>query len=94
MRKIKSGLCHWAVVACSRVAGNEFFGNNLIFLTGTIIGGLLGYFFHFFVARKLSVAQYGEMQSVFALVAVLGIFASGFSYFVIKYSSLFALKNN
>jgi len=94
MRKIKSDLRHWAVATCSRVARNEFLGNNLIFLTGTIIGGLLGYFFHFFVARKLSVAQYGEMQSVFALVAVLGIFASGFSYFVIKYSSLFALKNN
>lgn len=94
MRKIKADLRHWAAATCSRAARSEFFGNNLIFLVGTIIGGLLGYFFHFLIARKLSVAQYGEMQSLFALVATAGMFASGLSYFVIKYSSLFALENN
>jgi O-antigen/teichoic acid export membrane protein len=63
-------------------------------MAGTVLAGFLGYLFHFFVARKLSVSEYGEMQSVFALVAMTGVFASGFSYFVIKYSSLFAAKND
>ena len=73
---------------------SRYIKDNLIMMVGTVLGGLLGYFFHFFVARKLSVSEYGEMQSVFAFVAVAGIFASGFSYFVIKYSSLFAAEKD
>lgn len=72
---------------------SRYIRDNFIFLIGTLLGGFLGYLFHFFVARKLTVGQYGEMQSVFALVAIAGIFTSGFSYFVIKYSSLFAARN-
>jgi O-antigen/teichoic acid export membrane protein len=63
-------------------------------MAGTVLAGFLGYLFHFFVARKLTVSEYGEAQSIFALVAMSGVFASGFSYFVIKYSSLFAVKND
>ena len=63
-------------------------------MSGILLAGFLGYLFHFLVARKLSVSEYGEMQSVFSLVAMSGVFASGFSYFVIKYSSLFAVKND
>jgi len=73
---------------------SRFLKDNIIFVSGTLLAGFLGYLFHFFVARKLSVSEYGEMQSVFALVAMAGVFASGFSYFVIKYSSLFAAKND
>ena len=73
---------------------SRFLKDNVIFMSGTLLAGALGYLFHFFVARKLSVSEYGEMQSVFALVAMSGVFASGFSYFVIKYSSLFAAKND
>jgi O-antigen/teichoic acid export membrane protein len=73
---------------------NRYIKDNIVFMTGTVLAGFLGYLFHFFVARKLSVSEYGEMQSVFSLVAMLSIFSSGFSYFVIKYSSLFASKND
>jgi O-antigen/teichoic acid export membrane protein len=77
-----------------RMTKSRFLKDNVIFMSGTILAGALGYLFHFFVARRLSVSEYGEMQSVFALVAMTGVFASGFSYFVIKYSSLFAAKND
>lgn len=63
-------------------------------MSGTVLAGFLGYLFHFFVARILTVSEYGEVQSIFALVAMSGVFASGFSYFVLKYSSLFAAKND
>lgn len=63
-------------------------------MSGTLLAGFFGYLFHFLVARKLSVSEYGEMQSIFSLVAMSGVFASGFSYFVIKYSSFFAAKND
>lgn len=73
---------------------NRYIKDNIIFMTGTVLSGLLGYFFHFFVARKLTVAAYGEAQSIFAFVGMFSIFASGFSYFVIKYSSLFAAHDD
>lgn len=73
---------------------SRFLKDNIIFMSGTLLAGFLGYLFHFLVARKLSVPEYGEMQSVFSLVAMSAVFASGFSYFVIKYSSFFAAKND
>lgn len=73
---------------------SRYIKDNIVFMVGTVLAGLLGYLFHFFVARKLTIPEYGEVQSVFALVAIFGVFASGFSYFVIKYSSLFAAKND
>ncbi|MFA6193718.1 MAG: hypothetical protein WC726_02560, partial [Parcubacteria group bacterium] len=73
---------------------SRFLKDSIIFMSGTLLAGLLGYLFHFLVARKLSVSEYGEVQSVFAFVAMSGVLASGFSYFVIKYSSLFAAKND
>jgi O-antigen/teichoic acid export membrane protein len=66
----------------------------MILMIGTLLGGFLGYLFNFFVARQLSVSEYGEMQSIFAFVGVSGIFASGLSYFIIKYSSLFAANED
>jgi O-antigen/teichoic acid export membrane protein len=69
---------------------NRYIKDNIIFMVGALVGGFLGYLFHFFIARKLSVSEYGDMQSVFAFVGISGIFASGLSYFVMKYSSAFA----
>jgi len=73
---------------------NRYIKDNFIFIAGTVLAGFLGYLFHFFVARKLSIAAYGEVQSVFAIVGMFGVFASGFSYFIMKYSSLFAVKGD
>jgi len=72
----------------------RFLQDNVVFMGGTVLAGLLGYLFHFFVARKLTVAEYGEVQSVFALVAMSSLFASAFSYFALKYSSFFAARND
>jgi len=59
-------------------------------MSGSIIGGFLGYLFHFIISRKLSVGQYGELQSLISISAILGVFPAALSYFVIKYSSVFA----
>ncbi|MFH0814983.1 MAG: hypothetical protein V1902_02840 [Candidatus Falkowbacteria bacterium] len=72
---------------------NKFIQNSFIYVAGTIAAGFLGYIFQFVISRKLSVAQYGEFQSLMAASAIFGIVSSAISYFVIKYSSVFA-KNN
>lgn len=63
-------------------------------MAGTLGGGLLGYLFHFFVSRQLSVAQYGELQTLISLFAIFGVFSSSLGYFVVKHVSVFASRND
>jgi O-antigen/teichoic acid export membrane protein len=69
---------------------NKFLKNNAIFMAGTLISGLLGYVFHFVVSRQISVAQYGELQSLLSTMLIFGVFNSALSYFTIKHTSVFA----
>jgi len=69
---------------------NDFVKNSFIYTTGALLSGFLSYFFHFIISRKLSVDQYGELQSLTSVLAIFGVFASAISYFVIKYSSVLA----
>ena len=63
-------------------------------ITGTLLGGILGYLFHFLVSRQVSVAQYGELQSLLSVFVIFGVFNSALSYFVIKHTSVFAAHND
>lgn len=69
---------------------NDFIKNSLIYTAGALLSGFLSYLFHFIISRKLSVDQYGELQSLTSVLAIFGVFASAISYFVIKYSSVLA----
>ena len=73
---------------------SKFFKNNAIFMAGTLISGLLGYAFHFAVSRQISVAQYGELQSLLSIFIIFGVFNSALSYFVIRHTSVFAAHND
>lgn len=66
----------------------RFFKDNFIFMASTIAGGLLGYFFHFVVSRRLSVAEYGELQAITSVLMILGVLDSAISFFVVKYSAV------
>ncbi|MCX6767062.1 MAG: oligosaccharide flippase family protein, partial [Candidatus Moranbacteria bacterium] len=69
---------------------SKFLKNNFIFMAGTLIGGLLGYAFHFVVSRQITVAQYGELQSLLSTMLIFGVFNSALSYFTVKHTSVFA----
>lgn len=73
---------------------SKFFKDNLIFLTSTFLGGLLGYLFHFFIARRLSISQYGELQTLLSIFTIFSVFASALTYFAIKHASVFATHND
>lgn len=64
--------------------------NSVISLGGFVVAGALGYLFQFALARRLSVEQYGEFQSLVALFAILGVFSSALSYFVVAHTAVFA----
>ncbi|MCX6762336.1 MAG: lipopolysaccharide biosynthesis protein [Candidatus Moranbacteria bacterium] len=69
---------------------SRFLKDNIIFMSGTLVSGLLGYAFHFVVSRQITVAQYGELQSLLSFLIIFGVFNSAFSYFTIKHTSVFA----
>jgi O-antigen/teichoic acid export membrane protein len=74
--------------------GKKFIQNNIIYFSSVVFGGLIGYLFNFVVAHRLAVSQFGEFQGVLALMSIISIILSAFSYFMIKYSSVFALHND
>ncbi len=69
---------------------DKFVRDSFIYVTGVFAVGALGYAFHFLVSRKLSISEYGELQSLLAVYSILSVFASALYYFVIKHSSVFA----
>lgn len=68
--------------------------NNFFYISSVVLGGILGYAFHFIVGRNLSVSQYGELQSITGIMLIFGVFFSTLSYFVIKYSSVLHLHKD
>lgn len=73
---------------------NRYIKDNLIMMTGTVIGGLLGYFYHFIVSRQISVSEYGELQSLLSIFLIFGVFNSALSYFTVRHTSVFAAHND
>jgi len=73
---------------------NNLLKNNIIYLTSVAIGGILGYLFHSMLARELTVGGYGEFQAMNSFMMISGVFFSAFSYFIIRYSAVFASNND
>jgi len=73
---------------------DKFIKDSFVYVVGSVLGGLLGYVFHFVVSRKLSVSEYGELQSLLSLFSILGFFGSAITYFTVKYSSVFAKEKD
>lgn len=69
---------------------NKFIQNSAIYATGTILVGVLNYVFHFLIARQVSVAEYGELQSLLSLLAISGVFSVAIHYLIVKYAAVFA----
>lgn len=64
--------------------------NSILLTMAAFFSGLLNYFFQFFCSRKLSVAEFGELQSLLALTAFISIIGAAISYFIIKHNSALA----
>lgn len=63
-------------------------------MAGTALGGFIGYIFHFIVSRQMSIAQYGELQSLLSASIIFGVLNSALSYFAIRHTSVFAAHND
>lgn len=70
-----------------------FLSNSLIYSAAGVVGNLLSYLMHAFFARHLSIADYGELQALMALYAILGGIAAGVGFFTIKRTAVYAQVN-
>ncbi|MDD5490134.1 MAG: oligosaccharide flippase family protein [Candidatus Moranbacteria bacterium] len=78
----------------SKVLKNRYIKDNFVMMAGTVIGGILGYLYHFVVSRRMSVPEYGELQSLLSAFLIFGVFNSALSYFTVRHTSVFAAHND
>ncbi|MFA5872170.1 MAG: lipopolysaccharide biosynthesis protein [Parcubacteria group bacterium] len=71
-------------------ARSKFAKDSLLYVASSLVVGFLGYLFNFFVSRKISVAQYGELQSLFAILSIFGVYSAALGYFIVKHVSVFS----
>ncbi len=64
--------------------------NSMLYGTTTLVAGVFGYLFQFVISRRLSVAAYGEFQSLNSLFAVFGAGTVALNYFFLKFFPVFA----
>jgi O-antigen/teichoic acid export membrane protein len=68
--------------------------NSVIISIGTIIAGVFGYLFQFVISRRLTVAGYGEFQSLNSLSLMTGAVSATLGYFFLKFFPVFWKTND
>jgi len=75
------------------IKSNPLYANSLIFLSASLIGSIVNYVFHFLMVRMLTPSGYGELQSLIALLTILGIPLATLTTVVTKYTAVFKAQN-
>lgn len=75
-----------------KIKSDRFLTNSFIFFIGSFLAGLGNYAFHFFMARMLSVEDYGGLQSLIGLFAIFSIPISALIIVLVKYTAYFKAK--
>lgn len=77
-----------------RIWNNKFTTNSLILLLGSMVGGILNYFFHVLVGRNVSPVVYGQAESLISLINIISVPAMTFSMVATKYSAAYKNQND
>jgi O-antigen/teichoic acid export membrane protein len=72
-----------------RFLKNKLVANSVIISAGALIAGVFGYLFQFVISRSLTVAGYGEFQSLNSLFLITGAVASTLGYLFYKFFPVF-----
>ncbi len=75
-----------------KIKKDKFLANSTVFFIGSLLFSLGGYFFHFLMARMLSVKDYGELQSLIAVSTIVGIPSATLLTSLVKYSAHFKAR--
>ncbi|MCX6759635.1 MAG: oligosaccharide flippase family protein [Candidatus Nealsonbacteria bacterium] len=76
-----------------KIKKDKFLANSLILFCGSLLVGVVNYLYQFLMARMLTVAAYGELQSLLAIFAVTAIPTAALSTVLVKYTADFKAKD-
>ncbi|MGD1003438.1 MAG: hypothetical protein ABR884_02585 [Minisyncoccia bacterium] len=76
-------------IAMRRFLQNKLVTNSVIISVGALIAGVFGYLFQFVISRSLTVAGYGEFQSLNSLFLITGAVSSTLVYLFYKFFPVF-----
>lgn len=74
-------------VRISRMLDGDFVRHGAVVFGGTAVVSLMNYGFHWYVSRRLSVPEYGEIAALIAVLSVLSVPATIATTFVVKLSA-------
>jgi O-antigen/teichoic acid export membrane protein len=71
------------------IRNDKFLTGSLVLFCGSLLVGAINYLYQFLMARMLTVAVYGELQSLIAIFAVTGVLTGTISTVLTKYTADF-----
>lgn len=72
-----------------KIKKDKFLTNSLILFCGSLLVGAINYIYQFLMARLCTVAVYGELQSLLAVISVTAILTGTISTVLVKYTADF-----
>jgi len=81
------------IKSLDKIKKDRFLANSLILFCGSLLAGGGNYLYQFLMARMLTVAAYGELQSLLAIFAVTAIPTAALSTVLVKYTADFKTKD-
>jgi O-antigen/teichoic acid export membrane protein len=77
----------------NKIKQDKFLASSLVLFVSSLAVGAINYLYQFLMARMLSVAVYGELQSLLAILAITAIPTAVLSTVLVKYTADFRAKN-
>jgi len=77
----------------TRIKNDKFLTGSLVLFCGSLLVGAINYVYQFLMARMLTVAVYGELQSLITIFAVTGVLTGAISTVLTKYTADFKANN-
>jgi O-antigen/teichoic acid export membrane protein len=78
----------------NKISKNIFIRNSLILFIGTFVVNILGYLFHVVVGRLVSPHEYGEIESLLAILSIILVPALAITTIATKYAARMKRDNN
>src|SRR3989344_726034 len=71
----------------SLVKSNTFLRNSIVLFIGTMIANVLNYAFHLIIGRMVTPEEYGEIESLISLLAIISVPAATLTLVATKYAA-------
>lgn len=77
-----------------RFKNNALVKNSMVLFVGMMFFNVLNYFYHLLMSRLLTVREFGELESVFALIYIITVPALALMTLTMRYVSVYKAENS